>query len=227
VISTDGWSRYSIWEHSAAVRELYERRCRRQADEMDAHAQAADLLAARVSPGDVVLDAGCGSGYFFHALARRNIPAEYWGIDASPSLLAIGRNVLPSFGLQAERLVETRIEDFCGDADHVICINVLSNIDNYHRPLERMLATARKSVILRESLKQGAEYHYVRDRFLDPGIELNVHVNHYDLDDVLAFVRSYGFAAEAVTDARTGGQPESVIGHPHYWTFLVADRLPG
>jgi len=28
-----------------------------------------------------------------------------------------------------------------------------------------------------------------------------------------------------VTDRRTGGQPELVIGHLHYWTFLVADRI--
>jgi ubiquinone/menaquinone biosynthesis C-methylase UbiE len=225
VISNDGWSRYSIWEHSASIRELYARRCRRQADEMDAHAQAAELLATRVAPGDIVLDVGCGSGYFYHALVQRKIAVDYWGIDASRSLLEIGRTILPSYGLPAERLIEARIEDLCGEADHVVCINVLSNIDNYHRPLERLLAMARKSVILRESLKHGAEYHYVRDQFLDPGVELRVHVNHYDLEDVMAFVRSYGYAVEAVVDTRTAGQPENVIGHPHYWAFLVADRL--
>jgi ubiquinone/menaquinone biosynthesis C-methylase UbiE len=224
VISNDGWPRYSIWEHSATVRNLYERRCRLQAEEMDAHAQAAELLAARAERGDVVLDVGCGSGYFYHALAKRNVPVEYWGIDASRSLLEIGRAILPSYGLPAGRLIETRIEDLCGEADHIVCINVLSNIDNYHRPLERLLKTARKSVILRESLKRGAEYHYVRDPFLDPGVELKVHVNHYDLDDVMAFIQSYGYAVQQVSDVRTAGRPECVIGHPHYWTFLVADR---
>jgi SAM-dependent methyltransferase len=225
VIATGGWARYSIWEHSATIRELYAMRCRQEAEEMDAHAQAVELLAPRVAPGDLVLDAGCGSGYFYHALAKRKIPAEYWGIDASRSLIEIGRAILPAYGLPAERLIEARIEDLAGEADHVVCINVLSNIDNYHRPLERLLLTARKSVILRESLKRGAEYQYVRDQFLDPGVELNVHVNHYDLDDVTAFMRSYGFAVEAIMDARTGGEPENVIGYPHYWTFLVADRL--
>jgi ubiquinone/menaquinone biosynthesis C-methylase UbiE len=224
-VSRDGWERFSIWGHSATVRELYARRCRREAEEMTAHAQAADLLASRISAGDSVLDIGCGSGYFYHSLASRDLPVEYWGLDACGALIDIGRDILPSFGLPPERLIEARIEDLSGEVDHVVCINVLSNLDNYHRPLERFLKIARKSVILRESLKQGAEYHYVRDDFLDPGIDLKVHVNHYDIDDVTRFVASYGFKPETILDRRSGGQPELVIGYPHYWMFLVADRL--
>ena len=30
---------------------------------------------------------------------------------------------------------------------------------------------------------------------------------------------------EQVTDRRTGGEPELVIGYPHHWTFLVAERI--
>lgn len=191
---------------------------------MTAHAQAAEILAGRIGAGDSVLDIGCGSGYFYHSLARRNLPVEYWGLDACDALIDIGREVLPSFGLPAERLINARIEDLSGEVDHVVCLNVLSNLDNFHRPLERFLKMARKSVILRESFKQGAEYHYVRDIFLDPGVDLKVHVNHYDIDEVTRFVASHGFNSEIVVDRRSGGQPELVIGHPHYWTFLVADR---
>jgi hypothetical protein len=110
----------------------------------------------------------------------------------------------------------------------VVCMNVLSNLDNYHRPLERLLKTARKSVILRESLKDGAGYQYVRDEFLDPGVDLKVHVNHYDISEVTEFVTSYGFRPEIIVDQRSGGRPELVIGYPHYWTFMAADRIaPG
>jgi ubiquinone/menaquinone biosynthesis C-methylase UbiE len=223
-ISQDGWDRFSIWGHSATVRELYARRCRREAEEMTAHAQAAELLSPRISAGDSVLDVGCGSGYFYHSLAARNLPVEYWGLDACGALIEIGRDILPGFGLPAERLIEARIEDLCGEVDHVVCLNVLSNLDNYQRPLERFLKIARKSIILRESLKMGAEYNYVRDDFLDPGFDLKVHVNHYDIGELTKFVASYGFKSEVVVDRRSGGQPERVIGYPHYWTFLVADR---
>jgi SAM-dependent methyltransferase len=225
VIREDGWSRHCIWEHSAAVRELYERRCRRAEPEMTAHAQAVDLLAPRIRAGDTLLDAGCGSGYFWHSLRDRGLAVDYFGVDAAPSLIDIGRRTLSAFGLAAERLRVLRLEDLDGEVDHVVCINVLSNIDNYHRPLERLLKMARRTLVLRESMKQGSEYHYVADRFLDPGVELNVHVNHYDRDEVCDFVSSYGFRVELITDRRTEGKPEDVIGYPHYWTFLVADRL--
>lgn len=224
MISDSGWHDYNIWEHSRTVRELYERRCRLEAEEMTCAAQAAELLAPLVSDGDELLDVGCGSGYFYHSLKSRRIPAAYYGIDSSPSLIEIGRRILPRYGLPADRLREMRLEDLAGAADHVLCMNVISNIDNYPRPLERLLKVARKTVVLRESLTEGGSYSYVRDEFLDPGTELNVYVNSYPVSEVCDFIRSYGFEPALVTDRRTGGEPEMVIGYPHHWTFLVATR---
>jgi ubiquinone/menaquinone biosynthesis C-methylase UbiE len=225
MIRDDGWMRHCIWEHSQTVRELYRRRCRREAEEMTAHAQAAELLQSRVKSGDTLLDAGCGSGYFYHSIAARGIPAQYWGIDAAPSLIEIGRAEMPAFGLPAEQLCVLRLEDLDGEFDHVVCINVLSNIDNYHRPLERLLRMARRTVVLRESLADRAHYSYVRDNYLDAGVDLNVHVNHYERGEVEAFVRSYGFSSRIIEDRRSGGQPELVIGHPHHWAFVLAERI--
>jgi SAM-dependent methyltransferase len=225
VVATDGWAQYSIWEHSASVRELYARRCRREEPEMTCAAQVADLLAERVRPGETVLDVGCGSGYLFHSLRDRGLDVEYHGVDASPSLIAVGRELLPAHGLPAERLQVARIEDLAGSADHVVCMNVLSNIDNFHRPFERLLDIARRTVILRESLRPGpSSYRYVRDEFLDPGVRLNVHVNTYDTDEVGGFAAERGFVSRVIPDRRTKGAPEMVIGHPHHWTFLVAER---
>ena len=223
-VSGQGWSRFSIWEHSQHIRELYESRAAGREEEMTCAAQAAELLATLAEPGDSVLDVGCGSGWFFHSLRARGLDVDYWGIDASTPLVAIGQRLLPEFGLSADRLSTIRIEDLDGEADHVVCMNVLSNIDNYHRPLERLLTVARKSVILRESFGDGNDYRWVTDAFLDPGVDLRVHVNRYDLAEVMAFVESLGFDARHVVDRRTGGEPEFVIGHPHHWAFLVACR---
>jgi hypothetical protein len=226
VIADGGWRAYSIWEHSASTRELYRRRCRAEEEEMTAHAQAAELLEPLVEDGDTLLDVGCACGQFFHSVRKRKIPVEYWGIDASPTLVDIGKRELPAFGLAAERLRTLRIEDLEGEADHVVCINVLSNIDNYHRPLERLLRVARKSLVLRESVASTASYTYVRDRYLDPDVELSVYVNTYPRDELSAFIESYGYAVEHVEDRHTGGSPELVIDHPHHWTFFVARRDP-
>ncbi len=186
--------------------------------------QCAELLAPHVAPGDTLLDVGCGSGYFFHSVRKRAIPVEYFGIDAAPSLIGIGRQILPQFGLPADRLQVVRIEDLDGEMDHAICMNVLSNLDNYHRPLERLLRCARKTVILRESAKDKAEYSYVRDRYLDDGVNLKVYVNAYPTVELSAFIEEYGFRVATIQDRHTGGQPQSVIDYPHYWTFFVAVR---
>lgn len=191
---------------------------------MTCAAQCAELLAPHVRPGDSLLDAGCGSGYFFHSLRKRAIPVEYLGIDAAPSLIEIGRQILPQFGLPAERLQVMRIEDLDGDVDHVVCMNVLSNLDNYHRPLERLLRCARKTVILRESAKEEAEYAYLPDKYLDDGVDLKVYVNAYPVRELTAFIESYGFQVTQIVDRHTGGKPQAVIDYPHYWTLFLAVR---
>lgn len=221
MIRLDGWHRFNIWEHSAAVRTLYERRTRRQAEEMTCAAQATALLRPLVSTGDTLLDVGCGSGYFYHSLAQRRVPVEYYGLDASPSLIALGQSILPEYGLPSDRLVIGRIEDLNATVDHIVCMNVLSNIDNFHRPLERMLRSARKSVILRESIKDGAAYRYVIDKYLEADEPLRVHVNAYDRADIATLANELGYDAQFIADERARGQAELVIDYPHYWTFVV------
>lgn len=224
MITDDGWQRHNIWEHSETIRQLYLRRCRLEAEEMTCAAQAAEILASHVTPGDSLLDVGCGSGYFFHSLARREIPVEYYGIDGAPSLIRIGQEEMPAYGLPAERLRVMRIDDVAGEVDHVLCMNVLSNLDNYHRSLDRMLRIAGKTLILRESTKSGCEYKYVRDEHLDNGVALYVYVNAYDTRELMEFIRARGFAVSQIEDRRSKGEPEMVIGYAHYWTFFLAVR---
>ncbi len=227
MISLHGWSRYNIWEHSPIVLDLYTRRARGEAEEMTCAAQAADLLRQLTSPGESLLDVGCGTGYFLHSLRKRDIALEYFGIDATARFIDIGRTELACFNLPPERLQTARIEDVDGEVDHVLCMNVLSNLDNFYRPLERLLKIARKSLILRESVKEGAEYRYVTDRYLDTRDMLNVYVNAYDRNEWLGFIRSNGYSVTEIIDRRTGGTPEFVIDYPHYWTFFVASRIGG
>ncbi|MFM7343793.1 MAG: class I SAM-dependent methyltransferase [Tagaea sp.] len=224
-IHADCWARHNIWANAASVRELYAARARDEADEMTCAGQAAELLAPLAAPGESLIDAGCGSGWFFHSLRRRGIGLAYHGFDATEIFVEIGRRELAPFGLPPDRLHCLRIEDFRGAADHVVCMNVLSNIDNFHRPLERLLAAARRTLVLRESVKDGAAYNWVRDDFLDPGVDLRVHVNAYDRAEIRGFVESRGFKLREITDRRTAGHPEYVIGYPHWWTFFVAERI--
>ena len=224
MFNSNGWKEYCIWEHSSTIKELYAKRCRLIAPEMACAAQAAELLAPWVSAGDTLLDVGCGSGYFYHSLKKRQIDVNYFGIDAAPTLIEIGRNILPSYGLPSERLQVVRIEDLAGYVDHVVCINVLSNLENFHRPLERLLKLAQKSLVLRESISDFSCFQYVTDKYLDQGHPLKVYVNTYKEEDIVSFIRSHGFSVKSHVDRYTHGQPQIVIDYPHYWKFIVAQR---
>jgi SAM-dependent methyltransferase len=215
---------FNIWSHSQHMRALYRARARDEAEEMTCAAQAADLAAGMAGSGASLLDVGCGSGWFFHSLRRRGLALDYWGIDRTAPFIAIGREELPRYGLPPERLLLGEIESATGAADLVLCMNVLSNIDNWHRALDRIAAIARRGIILRESFGDDAAYALVTDRFLDPGVEMKVHVNRYARAEIAAFLAERGFISRFVTDIRTGGAAEPVIGYDHHWEFLVARR---
>ena len=224
MIHTGSATDFHTWDHSAHVRDLYRARARDEEVEMTCAAQAAEILTNFVSPGDSVLDAGCGSGWFFHSLRRRNIGVEYFGIDKTKLFVAIGREELARFGLDQSRINVGAVEYLEGGVDHVVCLNVLTNIDNWHRGLDRMAAVAGKTLILRESIGDVSEYRLVTDNFLDQGSNLKVHVNCYSFDEIVEFLGERGFTVERVLDQRTQGLAEDVIGYPHYWTFLVCRR---
>jgi hypothetical protein len=225
MIGHDGWAINDTWQHSTALAELYERRCTGEAEEMTAYVQAAELLAGMASEGETLLDIGCGAGQFFRSVKKRNIPILYHGIDPASRLTAIGRRILPSFDLPEERIQTLRIEDLNGSFDHVVCLNVITFLDNFHRPLDRMLSLTKQSFIMRESLKKGSEYNYVMDSHLDQ--PMHVHINHYDIETVVNFIKDRGFTVKLEIDRRTGGIPEMVLGQAHHWIFLVATRNGG
>lgn len=226
MIAADAWDAFSLWENAHSVAELYGRRCRLEEPEMDCAAQAAEILAKFVSPGDSLLDAGCGSGYFYHSLQKRQMEVDYFGVDGSKTLIAIGQKELPRYGLVEDRLQVIRFEDLLCEEDHVLCMNVLSNIGNYHGALERFFLGARKTVLIRESIWEApSKYTYVADEFLDPGVRLQVHVNTYNSQELKDFASSYGFSAEIIEDRRAQGGAEMVIGHPHYWKFMLFQRI--
>jgi len=224
MVEGNGFARYNTWAHSSALKELYRRRCLLQEEELVCHRQAIDILQPLLTPGCSVLDIGCGSGYFYHSFRRRNLPVRYFGLDATDSLIEVGRQCLSHYGLPPENLHCLRIDDFIGRIDHVVCMNVLSNIDNFHRPLERMLDAASNTVLLRESIAETASYSFVQDFYLDPGSPSYVHVNAYSKTELKEFCLKRGFSVEFITDEYTSGQPQSVIDYPHFWTFMLARR---
>ena len=217
----------NIWEHSATVRELYARRARGE-DEMDAAAQAAEILAPYLKPGMTLLDAGCGSGYYYWSFKRRGLDIEYYGLDYSPTLIEIGRENLAAEGLDPARLQAMAIEDIGEHYDAVICFNTLSWCPDFRQPLDRLGRAAKKVILIRTNLGRESIYRWETDGYLDEGYNhLKAYWNQYSEAEVTAFLEDLGFAVTPIVDRRTGGEMELVVGKPYYWKLLLGLRRDG
>ncbi|GIX47111.1 MAG: hypothetical protein KatS3mg131_1322 [Candidatus Tectimicrobiota bacterium] len=217
---------WNPWAHASETLALYRRRCRQEAEEMTCAAQVAEILAARVTPGETLLDAGCGGGYYYWSFHKRQVPIVYFGLDYTPEMIALARSELcPRAGLPPERFLLGAIENLQGVFDNVLCFNVLTNSPHYARPLERLLHCTRKRLVLRESLGDTLCIRYVPDPYLDPGWRhLRTYFNTYPLSEVVAFIESYGFRVTRFPDWRTRDGVEMVVDVPHFWRILLAER---
>lgn len=219
----------NIWEHSAIAADLYRRRARGEAQEMDASAQAAELLAPFIRQAESqprLLDAGCGSGYLWHSFRQRGLALEFHGLDYSPSLIAMGREELGRLGLPPERLQCGRIEDLRGQSfDLVTLINTLSFGPDFREPLYRLAQTEAQVILIRDNFGPETVIRWEIDGYLDPDYNhLKAYWNRWSISEVTAFLAECGYRAAEISDRRTGGQVEMVVDKPYYWSWLMAVR---
>lgn len=215
------------WANDSATLELYRRRCKREAEEMTCAAQAARILGAVAAPGETLLDAGCGGGYYYWSFADRGIELDWYGIDHTPEMIELARTeVCPRAGLERERFRVAAIEELGEERyDNVLCFNVLTNSPHYAQALERLLACTRKRILLRESMSGELVVRYTPDPYLDPGKRhIRVYHNTYPLGEVTAFMEECGFAVTRIPDERTGDRTETVVDIPHEWRILLGER---
>jgi ubiquinone/menaquinone biosynthesis C-methylase UbiE len=219
-------SKYNIWEHSAIVRQLYADRCRDTVDEMTCARQCAEILQPLLKRDSTVLDAGCGSGYYWHALRRRDIECQYYGIDYSPTLIDIGQRYLPSFGLPVSRLRAAMIEDLDTRYEAVVCFNVLPLLPHYHQALERLCAASDRYLLIRTALDDRESIRYEEDGYLEEGYNhLKSYWNIYAQAEFEQYIQDQGFRVRRIRDLRTDDGVEMVVGKPFPWRILLGERI--
>lgn len=217
---------WNPWANDRNTLELYRRRCRQEAEEMTCAAQAAEILTDKVTPGEMLLDAGCGGGYYYWSFHKRNIPIEYHGLDYTPEMIELARTEMcPRAGLPPDRFTLGAIENLDQEFDNIICFNVLTNSPHYALPLERLLRCARRRILLRESMGDELIVRYTPDPYLDEGKRhIRVYHNTYPIREVIAFMEEFGFEVTQIKDERTQDGVEMVCDIPHQWRILLGER---
>ena len=148
------FGRLSSWRDTARLDEAAARehaarlelRARAQ-DEADAREEYLALLG--LSPGERVLDVGCGSGAVTRAIAARIAPGgTVVGADSSPALLSVAREHAEVAGLAP--LIEWRVAD-CRELpfddesfDGVIAATVLAHVPGAERALAEMVRVTKR-----------------------------------------------------------------------------------
>jgi SAM-dependent methyltransferase len=217
---------WNPWANDRRLLDLYRRRCRQEVDEMTCAGQAAEILKEMVRPGETLLDAGCGGGYYHHAFEKRAVPVLYHGLDYTPEMVELARTELcPRVGLPSSRFQLGAIEWLDEQFDNILCFNVLTNSAHYALPLERLLRCARRRLLIRESMGTELVVRYTPDPNLDEGKRhIRVYHNTYPLEEVMAFMDEFGFEVRPIRDLRSQDGTETVVGIPHTWRILLGER---
>jgi Iap family predicted aminopeptidase len=106
-----------------------------------------------------------------------------------------------------------------------LCFHVLSTSPHYAHLLDRMLACAKKRLLLRESLAETPGWTYLPDPYLDEDKRhIQVYHNTYPIREVEAFMEARGFKVTRIPDRRTNDGMERVCDVPQYWKILLAER---
>jgi SAM-dependent methyltransferase len=151
--TTEKMGSQSSWRNSGS---LDEQQAREHAARLELRAGAESEIAAReeyvrllgVSPGERVLDVGCGSGAATRTLAQRVGPnGRVTGLDPSSALLKIARGLVEKAGLDG--LIELREGD-CralpfpeASFDAVLAATALSHVPDPGRALAEMVRVTR------------------------------------------------------------------------------------
>ncbi len=217
---------WNPWTSDRNTLELYRRRCRREIEEMTCAAQAAEIVSSLEGPGETLLDAGCGGGYYLWSLMDRGVKSTYFGLDYTPCMVDLARwEICPRAGIPEKRFRLGAIEYLDEEFDTILCFNVLTNSPHYALPLERLLYCTRKRIIIRESMADELVVRYTADPYLDPDKRhIKVYHNTYPLAEVEEFIQSYGFRTTRIHDRRTDDGKEMVVDIPHYWRIILAER---
>ena len=147
------FGRLSAWRDTA---NLSESKAREQAARLEHRARAEDEISARdeylgllrISPGERVLDVGCGSGAVTREIAKRVTPGgAVVGMDSSGALLRVAREYADGAGISG--LIEFQEGD-CrklsfpdASFDVVLAATVLAHVPEAERALPEMVRVVR------------------------------------------------------------------------------------
>jgi hypothetical protein len=141
-------------------------------------------------------------------------------------MVKIARSAFRKIGLDPARIILDDVCDLSGfDFQLVVMINTLSFNADFRKPIDRLVETGAKVLVIRDNFGPKTVVKWELDGFLDLGFNhLKGYWNQWSRQEVADFLHQVGYRTTFVDDLRTKGKTELVVNKPYRWSWLVADR---
>jgi 2-polyprenyl-3-methyl-5-hydroxy-6-metoxy-1,4-benzoquinol methylase len=156
-----------------------------------------------IGPGDCVLDVGCGSGVFAHAMARRG--ASVVGVDANPSAIAYASKTFGGEGLQFRLGLLDELELEPESFGKASCLEIVEHV--YPDQVDALLGTLRRALAPGASLLVTTPNYrglwpvveWAADRFSSAAkMDAEQHVTHFHRNMLRRHLERAGFRVDRV-----------------------------
>ena len=153
-----GWDR----DHLVEERSYY--RAQGKLPEMESAKQLRSIIK-NIDTQETILDVGCASGHYLRSIRLLNKKCKYIGYDATTKYIESARNIFKN-DLNAE-FINGDIYELEEHADFVFCCNVLLHLPSIFIPLDNLLKSFKKKLIIRTLLDQKSHLsqHLIEDDF--------------------------------------------------------------
>ena len=153
---------WRIWDQNDPEERTY-LRAKGQLPEMESAKQLRQILG-NIDDSDSVLDVGCAAGHYLRSIRKLSAKCRYTGVDATLKYI---ESALDIHKLDKNaNFIREDIYSLKQKADLVFCCNVLLHLPNLRRPLENLLYSFNKKLVIRTLLSEGthlSQYLYSDD----------------------------------------------------------------
>jgi SAM-dependent methyltransferase len=192
-------------------------------ERLDCLEQAAWLLEQN-GPVNTLLDVGCASGYLYHYLPGLE---QYHGLDNCPAYVEYGRGCFAAAGVKNAHLhcADFMARDFERDFDAAACLGLFYTFADYHEALARLLALARRVVVIRALFGPRTQIRYAP---VMPGSRDFCYYNIFGCGDITEFALSRGWSPSWHADwyVVSQGGAYQTAGLDFPFRFLVLKKEP-
>ena len=143
--------KWQVWDEARSYGETLFRRASGELPEMESSKKMAREVRAHFSPGDSVLDVGCGAGHYYRSL-RRELSGRfhYTGVDATSYYIELAQQAHADqrdCEFHVGNVFQLDLPD--SSFEIVMCNNLLLHLPSIAKPLAELVRVTRRVTLVR------------------------------------------------------------------------------